>query len=173
MPFVLVCPLSEVSASVSATRASHLISLIDEDTPVVRPNSIAADNHLFLGINDITEPMDGMVLPGEQHVRQLIDFVGTWDADRPMVVHCFAGISRSTAAAFIAVCVTRPERDERRVAARLRSAASFATPNARLIALADGLLGRDGRMVEAIAGIGRGELAFQGVPFRLSIEDDE
>ncbi|MEX0853589.1 MAG: protein-tyrosine phosphatase family protein [Bauldia sp.] len=172
MPFVLVCPLSEVSVSVSASRASHLISLINEDTPVVRPDSITAENHLFLGINDITEPMDGMVLPGEEHVRQLIDFVATWDTDRPMVVHCFAGISRSTAAAFIAVCVTRPQRDERRIAARLRAAASFATPNARLVALADRMLGREGRMVAAVAEIGRGELAIQGVPFALAVEDD-
>jgi predicted protein tyrosine phosphatase len=172
MPFVLVCPLSEVSATVSTSGASHLISLVDGDTPVARPESIPAENHLFLGINDISEPMDGMVLAGEEHVRVLIDFVEGWDRAQPMVVHCYAGISRSTAAAFIALCVARPNRDEREVAARLRAAASFATPNARLIALADGLLGRNGRMIAAIAEIGRGELALEGVPFSLAIEDD-
>jgi predicted protein tyrosine phosphatase len=172
MPFVLVCPLSEVAATVSTSGASHLISLVDGDTPVARPESIPAENHLFLGINDISEPMDGMVLAGEEHVRALIDFVEGWDRAQPMVVHCYAGISRSTAAAFIALCVARPNRDEREVAARLRAAASFATPNARLIALADGLLGRNGRMIAAIAEIGRGELALEGVPFSLAIEDD-
>jgi predicted protein tyrosine phosphatase len=88
-----------------------------------------------------------------------------------MVIHCYAGISRSTAAAFVALCVARPDRDEREIAARLREAASFATPNARLIELADQLLGRDGRMIAAIAEIGRGELAIQGMPFALAIED--
>jgi predicted protein tyrosine phosphatase len=70
------------------------------------------------------------------------------------------------------VCVARPGRNEREIAARLRTASSFATPNRRLVALADQLLGRDGRMIAAIAEIGRGELAFEGVPFMLAIEDD-
>ncbi len=172
MSFVLVCPLSEVAASVSSSGATHLISLLDGDTPVMRPRSISAENHLFLGINDISEPMDGMVLADEQHVRALIDFVRKWDGHHPMVIHCYAGISRSTAAAFIALCVARPDRDERDIAARLRTASSFATPNRRLVELADRLLGRDGRMIAAIAEIGRGELAFEGVPFTIAFEDD-
>jgi predicted protein tyrosine phosphatase len=172
MPFVLVCPLSEVAATVSASGASHLISLLDDGTPVMRPESIPAENHLFLAINDISEPMDGMVLADEKHVRALIDFVRAWDGRHPMVVHCYAGISRSTAAAFIALCVARPNRDEREIAAGLRTASSVATPNRRLVELADRLLDRDGRMVTAIAEIGRGEFAFEGVPFTIAIEDD-
>jgi predicted protein tyrosine phosphatase len=172
MPFVVVCPLSEVAASVVASGASHLVSVIDDGTPVVRPDSIEVDKHLHLVLNDIVEPMDGMIMPDEDHVRELIDFVTGWDRRQPMVVHCYAGISRSTAAAFIAVCVANPTRQERRIAARLREAASFATPNSRMVALADRLLGRRGRMVSAIGEIGRGELAFEGVPFSLAVEDD-
>jgi predicted protein tyrosine phosphatase len=172
MPLVLVCPLSQVAASVSSSGATHLISLLDRDTPVSRPESIPVKNHLFLEINDISEPMDGMVLADERHVRALIDFVRTWDGLHPMVIHCYAGISRSTAAAFIALCVARPDRRERDIATRLRTASSFATPNRRLVMLADQLLGRDGRMVAAVAEIGRGELAFEGVPFTIAIEDD-
>jgi predicted protein tyrosine phosphatase len=170
MSFVVVCPLSEVPATVDRSGASHLISLIDVETLVARPDSILPENHLYLGIHDITEPMDGLILPDETHVRELIAFVEQWDRKQPMVVHCYAGISRSTAAAFIAVCVARPERDEREIAQTLREAASFASPNPRLIALADRLLGRGGRMVRAIAEIGRGELAFEGVPFMLAVE---
>jgi len=157
---------------VTACGASHLVSVIDDETPVVRPESIPVDNHLHLGINDIVEPMDGMILPDERHVQDLIDFVGGWDRRQPMVVHCYAGISRSTAAAFIAVCVANPRREERRIAARMREAASFATPNSRMVAIADRLLERNGRMVAAISEIGRGELAFEGVPFSLTVEDD-
>jgi predicted protein tyrosine phosphatase len=173
MPFVVVCPLSEVSATVDRSRASHLISLIDVETMVMRPDTILPENHLYLGIHDITEPMDGLILPDEEHVSELIDFVQQWDRKQPMVVHCYAGISRSTAAAFIALCVARPDRDERMIARKLRAAASFAFPNPRLVALADRLLNRQGRMVRAIAEIGRGELAFEGVPFALAIEGDD
>jgi predicted protein tyrosine phosphatase len=138
---------------------------------VVRPQAIAEENHLFLGINDIIEPQDGMVLPGEEHVRRLIEFADRWDRTQPMVIHCFAGISRSTAAAFVTLCATRPERDERDIARRLRAASAIATPNALLVALADDILDRRGRMVEAIAAIGRGEMAIEGVPFALALEE--
>jgi predicted protein tyrosine phosphatase len=171
MPAVYVCPLSQIAATVSTTRASHLISLINKDTPVVRPQSIAETNHLFLGINDIVEAQEGMVLPAEEHVRRLVDFAEGWDRTRPMVVHCFAGISRSTAAAFITLCVTRPARDEREIALRLRQASRFATPNSRLVAIADAMLGRDGRMIEAIRAIGQGEMATENVPFGLVLEE--
>jgi predicted protein tyrosine phosphatase len=172
MPLVVVCPLSEVTATVDRSGASHLISLIDVETIVARPGSILPENHLYLGIHDITEPIDGLILPDEEHVRELIAFVKQWDRKQPIVVHCYAGISRSTAAAFIALCVARPERDERLVARKLRAAASFATPNIRLISLADRLLNPNGRMVRAIAEIGRGELAFEGVPFALPLDGD-
>jgi predicted protein tyrosine phosphatase len=173
MSLVVVCPLSEVAATVDRLGASHLVSLIDVETLVARPDSIAPQNHLYLGIHDITEPIEGLILPDEAHVRELIEFVEQWDGKQPMVVHCYAGISRSTAAAFIALCVARPERDEREIAHALRAAASFANPNPRLIALADDLLHRHGRMVQAIAEIGRGELAFEGVPFALGLEGDD
>lgn len=171
MPFVHVCPLSLVAATVAATGASHLVSLINDDTLVIRPDTIPGDNHLFLGINDIVEPQEGMILPGEEHVRRLVDFAGAWDGRHAMVIHCFAGISRSTAAAFITLCVTRPERREDEIAGRLRQASRFATPNARIVAIADGMLGRNGRMIAAIARIGRGAVAIEGLPFALAIEE--
>ena len=171
MPFVHVCSLSRIATSVAETRATHLVSLINDTTPVERPATIAVENHLFLGINDIVEAQDGMVLPAEEHVERLIDFAGRWQRDNPMVIHCFAGISRSTAAAFITLCATRPDRNEAQIARRLRAASTIATPNPLLVALADDLLGRDGRMVAAIAAIGRGETAMEGIPFALALED--
>lgn len=169
MPEVHVCPLSLVPDTVARARASHLISLINDNTPVARPETIAAANHLFLGINDIVEPMEGMVLPSEAHVRELIGFVGEWDRERPIVVHCFAGISRSTAAAFIALCAVNPDRDEDEIAQSIRSASRFASPNPLIVAHGDRLLARDGRMVRAIAGIGRGEVAIESIPFSIPI----
>jgi predicted protein tyrosine phosphatase len=169
MPHVHVCPLSQVEATVAAAGASHLITLINDATPVTRPPSITAANHLFLGINDITEPMDGMVLPEEDHVRTLLDFVEAWDRKRPIVVHCFAGISRSTAAAFITLCAVNPQRDEYEIARRLREASPFAFPNSRIVAFGDALLARRGRMIDAVKGIGRGEIAPESIPFSIAI----
>ena len=107
--------------------------------------------------------------PAEEHVQRLIDFVGNWDRVAPMVVHCFAGISRSTAGAYVAACALNPQRDEMRIAWDIRRASRTAQPNARIVSIADRLLRRDGRMVRAIETIGPGQLATEGDPFRLDI----
>jgi predicted protein tyrosine phosphatase len=84
------------------------------------------------------------------------------------VVHCYAGVSRSTAAAYVTVCTLNPGRSEASIAQALRRASPTATPNIRIVALADDMLGRNGRMVDAIAAIGPGALA-EARPFRLDL----
>jgi predicted protein tyrosine phosphatase len=164
-----VCPLSHLHTTVEATGASHIVTLIGANTIVERPICISADRHLFIAVSDIAEPAEGMILPGHTHVEQLLAFVRGWDRAAPMVIHCYAGISRSTAAAFIAACALAPQRDEGMIARRLRAASASATPNPRLVAVADQLLCRDGRMITAVAAIGRGEFASEGRPFALPI----
>jgi predicted protein tyrosine phosphatase len=170
MPWIHVTPLSRLAETVEACGASHLVTLINVATPVERPPAIPPERHLFLGVSDITAALEGHILPGEEHVRSLLSFARTWDRTRPMVVHCWAGISRSTAAAYITACALEPRLDEVELAERLRAASPSATPNARLVAVADDLLGRRGRMVDAITAIGRGADAYEGTPFVLSLE---
>ncbi|KAA5603122.1 tyrosine phosphatase family protein [Blastochloris sulfoviridis] len=167
-----VCSLARLHDTVAATGARHVVTLINVATPVARPSAIAESNHLFIGINDIVEEMPGFVAPGEAHVARLLDFVRAWHAEReaPLVVHCWAGISRSTAAAFTTVCALAPARDELEIALALRAASPTATPNLRIVRHADALLGRRGRMVAAIEAIGRGIESPEGAPFSLSLD---
>ena len=165
-----VCPLSRVDATVAACGAGRLVSLLASGTAVVRPAAIAEPDHLWLSLHDIAEAQDGMVLPGETHVRELLDFARSWDRAKPMVIHCYAGISRSTASAYIVAAALSPARDEFELAGTLRRLSPTASPNPRLIELADAILGRHGRMIEAVRGIGRGAEAFEGEPFMLGIE---
>ena len=72
-----------------------------------------------------------MAPPSEAHVADLLDFVGKWDRTAPMVIHCYAGISRSTAAAFITLCALNPATPETLIARRLREASPSATPTRR------------------------------------------
>jgi len=164
-----VCPLSRLHTTVEETGASHIVTLISANTAVDRPVCISADRHLYIAVSDICEPEDGMILPADTHVEQLLAFVHGWNRDAPMVIHCYAGISRSTAAAFIAACALDPRQEEAAIAKRLRAASPTATPNSRLISVADQLLCRDGRMVSAISAIGRGEYAAEGRPFELRL----
>jgi predicted protein tyrosine phosphatase len=170
MPSIHVSSLSRLYETVAATGASHVVTLINAKTPVERPPSIAAERHLFIGVSDILEPMDGHIIPGEEHVMRLNNFVDAWDRSHPLVIHCWAGISRSTAAAVITACRLRPHQDEHTIALRLRHAAPSATPNLKLVATADAILGRNGRMIAAIESIGRGADAFEGTPFELKLD---
>lgn len=169
MPRIYVCPLSLVSETVAGTGADRLITLINAATPVTRPASILPERHLFIAVNDIIEPTEGLVAPSLQHVNALLEFGRAWDRRQPLVVHCFAGISRSTAAAFILVCALAPDRKEEDIARNLRAASPFATPNRLLVSIADAALGRGGRMTAAVDEIGTGALAEQGIPFHLSV----
>lgn len=170
MPTLHVSPLSKLHETIAAVRPGHLVTLINVGTVVERPAAISEANHLFLGMSDISAPMDGHVVPAEAHVERFLAFMRRWDREAPVLIHCWAGISRSTAAAYIAACALAPQRDEVELAARLRQASPSATPNARLVAIADAMLGRDGRMREAIAAIGRGADAFEGTPFSLDLD---
>jgi predicted protein tyrosine phosphatase len=115
-------------------------------------------------------PQEGYEAPGQEHVARLIEFVSGWDRTTPMVVHCFAGISRSTAGAYVAACLLNPQRDEMQIAQAIRRASRTAQPNPRIVSIADRLLNRDGRMIRAVEAIGPGHAADEGVPFRLEIE---
>jgi predicted protein tyrosine phosphatase len=161
--------MARIADMTETTGARTLVTLINLGTPVVRPASIAAENHLFVAISDITTDQEGGILPGEKHVMSLLEFVRRWDRTAPLLIHCYAGISRSTAAAFISACALCPEKTEETIAQSLRMASPTATPNARLVALADVILGRSGRMIKAIDRIGRGQDSFEGVPFALDL----
>jgi predicted protein tyrosine phosphatase len=169
MSFIHVCSLARIDAAVEETGARSMVTLLQAGTAMVRPSPINLDRHLFLALSDIIEPIDGHILPDAEHVQRLLDFAKTWDRVAPLLIHCFAGVSRSTAAAFISACALNPQRQEVEIARAIRSASPTATPNARLVALADAILNRGGRMNEAIALIGRGESCTEGIPFSLAI----
>ncbi len=169
MPRLHVCSLALIGHTVAKTGARSLLTLLSPGTAVERPAEIAPERHLYLAVSDIVAPIPGQVLPERTHLDDLLAFVHAWDRADPMVVHCFAGVSRSTAAAFIAACALNPARDELAIARAIRVASPTATPNARLVALADAALERGGRMNAAITQIGRGEECFEGTPFALEL----
>lgn len=163
-----VCPLSRVRAMLDATGARHLVTLINRQTMLETPIGIEPANHLKLALNDIVAPQEGMVHPSREHVEELIRFATGWSMHGPLIVHCWAGISRSTAAAFITLCALNPDAPERLVAQRIRDASRTASPNRLLVRLADDVLGRRGRMLGAVEEMGPAEPAEEAHPFALA-----
>ncbi len=167
---ILVCSLNAVDTTIAEHNPSHLISLLGQESMIETPDAITGSNHLKLSVNDISTPQPGYVTPGEAHVERLITFVQNWPQSSPMLIHCWAGISRSTAAAYITLCLNNPETDENTLAQFLRNASPSATPNRLIVHLADNILGRNGRMTDAIETIGRGASAWQGAVFSLPLK---
>ncbi len=163
-----VCPLSQLEKTVSRVGARHLISLMSAGAAVDLPTQISPQNYLSLSFNDIAAPRAGLIAPQAEHMRALLAYVRRWGGSAPLVIHCWAGISRSTAAAYIAACALSERGREAELAHLLRASSPSATPNGRMIALADELLERDGEMIDAIKTIGRGADAFEGAPFTLA-----
>jgi predicted protein tyrosine phosphatase len=138
-------------------RPARVVSLLDPEMifPDAGPNYV--DKHLRVSMHDITEHQEGWIAPEAGHIETLLKFIGEWDETAPILIHCYAGISRSTATAFITACMHNPSTDEVVIAKALRAASPSATPNKRIVQLADLALGRKGHMLYAIESIGRGQ----------------
>lgn len=167
---IYVGPLGALRGASLICEASHVITLINPQmmAELATPAGILPRRHLRLAMNDIDEPAAGLSLPGEDHMADLLKFALAWDSAASMLIHCYAGISRSTAAAFVVLCALNPQREEQEIARRLRRASPTASPNRRLVRLGDAALGRNGRMLEAVDSIGPGAFAIEGRLFSLS-----
>jgi len=128
--------------------------------------------HLRLSFHDVHLPAPDQVVASPDHIRELLRFVAAWDRRDPLLIHCRAGIGRSTATAYVTACFTNPEADEHDLALALRRAALLARPNETLVGLADREMGRGGRMSAAIASTRR-DLPWvdvdEGEPFRIPL----
>jgi len=165
-----VCSLAALPETVRLTGASHVLTVMANVEQVQRPQSVLPANHLKVSMDDITEQLDGFVAPSEVHIEKVLNFIRGWDRNAPMVVHCYAGISRSTASAFAAVCLLNPHRDEIEIARQIRAASPIASPNRLIVSLADKALGREGRMLRALDEMGPGSMTVEGRPFRIDLE---
>jgi len=163
---ITVCPLSAVETNMVRLAPSHLISLLHPNEMIATPPGFDPTRHLRVGINDIIAPEEGCIVPEESHVNEVIEFLRGWRAEGQLLIHCWAGVSRSTATAFIALCLWNEGR-EHDAARAIRQAAPHAQPNRRIVHLADQLLRRNGRMNDAVAAMGPARIVGEGTTFTM------
>jgi predicted protein tyrosine phosphatase len=133
----------------------RIVSLLDPDYAFPETGPAYFGRHLRLYFHDIHISSDSQVVPTAKHIEELLAFLSLWTRQAPILIHCRAGIGRSTAAAFITACLHNPHTDELEIAGALRYASPLARPNETLIKLADAAMGRNGKMSKAIAETGR------------------
>jgi predicted protein tyrosine phosphatase len=170
MPNIIVTPLSAVTATIHARRPSHLVTLLSPEQMIETPDDFPVERHLRLGVQDVAESWAAESPPTAVHVQQLLNFAEEWRGEAPMLVHCWAGISRSMAAAYSILCHKAGPGRELDIAWLIRSRAPHADPNRLIVRIADDMLARQGRMVGAIETIGRGTIALEGVPVELPLD---
>lgn len=155
---LIVCPGSAIDAVFVRESVDHMLTLVSPDA-VVTPRPIPTTELRF---NDIVDCRPGLVAPSAEVVRVILELGQELPVETTLLVHCFAGVSRSPAAAYILACAAGLPGAEVSIAQHLRAMSPKATPNALMVALADELLQRDGAMSAAIAAIGRGADAYEG-----------
>jgi predicted protein tyrosine phosphatase len=169
MSSIIVTPLSALESTIRDRRPSHVVTLLSPEHMIQTPAGFPADHHLRLGVNDIIDPKMGDAPPARDHVTRLLEFSRAWSGEQPILIHCWAGISRSWASAFIVLSDRMGRGSEMHIARAIRARAPHAWPNALLVQHADELLGRQGRMIEAIRSIGPGDIASEGRVVELPV----
>lgn len=143
MARLYVCGRDAMPGHVERLRPSCVVSLLPAEDQPPTPGSILAINHLRLHFDDIEQPVEGA--PQRAHIEALIGFLRA-RRRASVLLHCMAGISRSTAAALVAMTIDSPGR-ELEAARLLRDRGPHAYPNRLILLHADAILGRDGRLV--------------------------
>ena len=169
MSALVVAPLSAVPDCIRRYGPSHLVTLLSPEYMIDTPGGLDPKHHLRLAIDDIAEPWAGRSHATEAHMLDLLAFTREWDSRAPLLFHCYAGVSRSMAAAFAVLCDRLGPGSEIAIARQIRERAPHADPNRLIVRIADSLLDRGGDMVRAVDSIGRGTLVVEGKPVHLPL----
>jgi predicted protein tyrosine phosphatase len=156
LPDLTICGLDELGDH--ATRAvTHVLSILDPNWPEPEAFWTYDPHHrIEMHFNDAIEPGPGIELPQARHVEEILAFGNTFQRDLAarreahLLIHCHAGISRSTAAMTALLMQADPEETEERIFERLVAIRPKAWPNSLMIGFADDLLGRGGRLTAAL-----------------------
>ena len=160
---ISVCGIDELNRHCEAG-VSHVLSILDPDWPV--PDAFGAfgeHDKLELRFHDvIDEHNTDVIAPQGVHVAQLLAF-GRQLAAEPhvgthLLVHCHAGISRSTAAMALILAQALPDTPADRIFEEILRIRPQAWPNLRILELGEAELDRQGELVAAAAGVYRTQL---------------
>ncbi|HJQ58568.1 MAG TPA: protein-tyrosine-phosphatase [Vineibacter sp.] len=162
-PFkVTVCGIADLTGHADAG-VTHVLSLLDMHHPVPESlDAFAGVDRELLRFDDVVAEFPGFTACSRGDIERLLAFgERLHDAGvsaRHLLVHCHAGISRSTASAAVLMAQFNPGREIDAFEALL-DMRPHAWPNTRVVDLADRLLARNGAMLEGLAAYRRALLA--------------
>jgi predicted protein tyrosine phosphatase len=154
---VTICGIPELDEHCAAG-VTHILSILDPEWR--DPPSIAGfppHRRLALRFHDIIEPTRDLLAPSRDDVERLLAFGRELDepAGGHLLVHCHAGVSRSTAAAALILAQAHPDRPAGEVLDAVAQIRPRAWPNLLILEFGDVLLGRDGEIIAAAGALYR------------------
>jgi predicted protein tyrosine phosphatase len=156
MSVLTVCGIDELPQQRDRA-VTHVLSVLDPDWPEPEAFEAYAPHHrTVLRFHDVIDPAPDRILPQRTHVEDILRFgaalagPGAEPMQGHLLIHCHAGVSRSTAAMATLLAQARPDEDEDRLFLRLVQIRPQAWPNSVMIGLADALLERQGRLLAAL-----------------------
>ena len=160
-PFaVAVCGIDELAGH-GTLGATHVLSILDPDHPVPEAFGTFGEHaKLELRFHDIVDFRPGEVVPDRAHVGAILAFGRTMRTEEraSLLVHCHAGISRSTASMALLIAQALPDMPAADVLRTVHGVREKAWPNLRLIELGDAALDRGGTLVAATHALHRLQL---------------
>ena len=163
---IIVAPLNQLDRVVAAEEPEQVLSIISEELMPETPLGFARERHHRIPVHDISAPSPGMTIPGIEHAEAILEAASQWTRSGPYVVHCWAGVSRSGAAALLTLASLHKGR-ETEIARYMRARSIFAQPNRALIRAGDEVLGLNGRLVEAVEAMSPADLTAYGTPYHM------
>jgi predicted protein tyrosine phosphatase len=163
LPFrTTICGIDELGMY-SGAKVSHVLSILDPEWPVPEVFGTYGEHvKLELRFDDVIEDRGRVLAPQRFHVERLLEFGRELNHAPPsethLLVHCHAGISRSSASLALLAAQAEPERPAARIFADILEVRPQIWPNLRIIEMGDALLGRNGALVAAVAGIYRQQI---------------
>lgn len=140
-----ICRKNRVRDVALAFGATHILSFLDPCDRLVTPSCVPGANHLTVNMDDTHETRDAYP-PTIEHVVQVHNWFAALPFEARLLVHCFQGVSRSTAMTLGLMAALYGPRD---AVVRLRAIQPKATPNRLIVKLWDQHLGLDGALIEA------------------------
>ena len=154
-----VCGIEELPLH-QVAGVTHVLSILDPDWPA--PEALGryeASRRLELRFHDIIDPQPGWIAPAAADIERLLAFGGELGREAHLLVHCHAGVSRSTAAAALILAERHPDQPAAAALDAVSRRRPKAWPNLRILELGDALLGRRGEIVDAGARLYRKAMA--------------
>ena len=122
-----------------------------EDTTIREPFRIQTDEpkQLILRFDDINQPMDDYVIPQMNHIKRALDFADKIE-DGSLLIHCHAGISRSSAIALAVIAKRLGSGKEEEAVNTLEHINPNCRPNRSIVEMTDELLERNGKLYKEV-----------------------